>query len=258
VTPAPFLASLNRRLGSALLFCGWSEGAAQAFRDVIRLSPGLAAAHFGLGEALARRQRWSAACDAFREAVRLAPGDVEAHGNLLLALGRCRRSAAAVRVLLDLIRLRPNQPELHLLRGALLIELGRPGEAIAALRWAARLPAPPCTTRFFLGEALLGAEGWRSAAASLAAARSLRQPHPAIPAPTARRRPQPSPLSAFTRQLAARLAEVALRTRLSFVRAARRSLGRSHALLGRLLARTSPHRAIRSLRYGARLRAASS
>jgi Flp pilus assembly protein TadD len=268
----PVLASaLNQRLGSALLFCGWPLGAAQAFRDAARIAPVMAEAHFGLGEALARRCRWREAASAFREAARLAPHSVEARGNLVIALWHGRLPADAIRALHDLSRLRPDQAELHLLRGALLLEMRRPAEAIAALRWAARLPAPAETARFFLGEALLGDERWRAAAASLRAARAQVCGEPVRPparlggdlnrSPAAivtRRSPRAPGVNRIARVLALgrRVAGASRGARRGLERVTRRLFGGAQVLLGFVLASRSPHRAIRALRHGVRLRTA--
>jgi Flp pilus assembly protein TadD len=266
------VSALNRRLGAALLFCGWPVGAAQAFRDAARISPGMAEAHLGLGEALARRRRWREAGAAFREAARLLPHSVEARGNLVLALWHGRLPADALGALHDLSRLRPDQAELHLLRGALLLEMGRPAEAIAALRWAARLPAPADSARFFLGEALLGDERWCAAAASLRAARAqvrggpvraparlggeLNRSPAAIATRRTRRAPGRNPRVARILSLGRRVTAGWRGVRRRLERAARRIVGGAQVLVGFLLASRSPHRAIRALRQGVRLRTA--
>jgi hypothetical protein len=200
------------------------------------------------------------------------PHSVEARGNLVLALWRGRCPADALRALHDLSRLRPDQAELHLLRGALLLELRRPAEAIAALRWAARLPAPADSARFFLGEALLGGERWCAAAASLRAARAQVRGEPVqtparrggdlnrSPAAIVTRRPRRASgrnaRGARIRSLGRRVAAGWRDARRSLERAARRIVGSAQVLLGFVLASRSPHRAIRALRQGVRLRTA--
>lgn len=153
--------AVHYRLGRSLAFWGWQGGAAHAFRDALRLDPDFAPAHLGLGEALLRRGAWWEASRSFREAARLQPSNSEIQGNLVLTLGRAGLWDAAVLALERLSRLRPNEGQLHVLRGALLLaRLHRPADAIRAFRFAARLETSPAWSRFFLGEALLGAGVW--------------------------------------------------------------------------------------------------
>lgn len=153
-------ARLHLGLGRLLSLGGWDAGVLRACADALRVDPELGEAHFRMGEAFARRRLWLEASRAFGEAARLAPASVEVQGNLLLALWRAGRREPALRSLRRLIHLRPNQAELHLLRGALLMRLRHPEEAIRAFRWAAGLELSPHWQRFFLGEALLGAREW--------------------------------------------------------------------------------------------------
>ena len=153
-------------LGLAMEWCGWPQGAEQAFRDALRLSPGFPSAHYRLGEALARQGRWLEASHAFAEAARLQPTSVELQGNLVLALGRAGRWAAVAVALERLTTLRPREGELFVLLGAVLKRLRRHDEAIRAFRWAVRLQPALSTKRSFLGEELLGSRGWQQVLAS--------------------------------------------------------------------------------------------
>jgi tetratricopeptide (TPR) repeat protein len=162
----PAFARLHHLLGLAMEWCGWPQGAEQAFRDALRLSPGFRSAHYRLGEALARQGRWLEASRAFADAVRLQPGSAELQGNLVLALGRAGRWDAVAIGLKRLTVLRPREGEVFLLLGAVLKRLRRHDEAIRAFRWAVRLEPARSTKRFFLGEELLGSRGWQQVLAS--------------------------------------------------------------------------------------------
>jgi tetratricopeptide (TPR) repeat protein len=154
-------------------WCGWPGGAVSAYRDALRIDPGFADAHFRMGEALGRRGQWREASEAFAEAARLRPKSLEAQGNLVLALGRAGLWDALVEELRRLAQLRPHEAELFMLLGAVLPRLGRHDEAIRAFRWAVRLRAALPAKRFVLGEALLGAKGWREVQRSWEEARAL-------------------------------------------------------------------------------------
>lgn len=153
-------AILHVRLGQALTFWGWPGLAIRAYADALAVEPDCAEAHQGLGDALGRRGLWLEGSRALAEAARLRPASAEIQGNLVLALGRAGRWRAALPALERLIRMRPGESELHVLRGAVLMKLRRPHEAIGAFRWAVQLPAPPAFHRLVLGEALLGAARW--------------------------------------------------------------------------------------------------
>lgn len=170
--PRSRAAAAHYRLGRALAFWGWHGGAAHAFRDALGVDPDFAPAHVGLGEALVRRRSWWEASRSFREAARLQPSNSEIQGNLVLTLGKAGLWDAAVLALERLSRLRPNEGQLHVLRGALLLaRLRRPADAIRAFRFAARLETSPSWSRFFLGEALLGARRWSDTVQAFTSAR---------------------------------------------------------------------------------------
>jgi tetratricopeptide (TPR) repeat protein len=156
-------ARLHHLLGVALEWCGLDTGAAQAFRDAIKNAPGHAQTWFRLGETLARRGLWLEASEAFDEAARLQPESLECQGNLVLALARARQWDRVVDALRRLAYLRPYEGEVYVLLGGVLRKMKRNHEAIRVLRWAVRLRPSLSTKRFFLGEAILGAAGWREA-----------------------------------------------------------------------------------------------
>ena len=175
-------AQIHWQLGHALGSWGWEWGARRAFRDAIRANPRLIEAQLSLADSFARGRRWGEAALAYREAARLHPSSVDAQGNLGLALMRAGRPARAVGAIDGLIRARAGDPLPHLLRGALLLELGRRAEAIHSFRWAAQLPMNEEDGRFTLGPALVGPVAWRRVVAQHRQARDLKSgPGPAGP-----------------------------------------------------------------------------
>lgn len=162
--PSPHLriaARLHWLLGHALWSWGWEKGAWRAFGDAVRTDPRLIDAHLSLGDSFARDRQWGEAALAYRDATRSQPSNVDAQGNLILALVRAGRPARAVEAIDGLIRARAGDPLPHLLRGALLLKLGRRAEAIHSFRWAAQLRVVDDDGRFTLGSALVGPTAWR-------------------------------------------------------------------------------------------------
>ena len=178
---------------------GCRGAAAWAYRRALRHHASAAELHLRLGETLAVLERWDEAAHAFRHAARLRPRCEDAYGNLALALHRVGRDQAALEALRALGALHPQRAELHLLLGAWLRRRGHSAEALRAFHHAlAAEPVPP-TTRFFLGEALLGAEEWGALVAELKHARGVAstatraRPACGHVAPARPRRPSPAP-----------------------------------------------------------------
>lgn len=167
------VAQVHWQFGLAFGSWGWEWGARHAFRDAIRADPRLIAAHLSLADSFARSRRWGEAAHAYRQATRVQPSSVDAQGNLVLALVRASQPARAVDAVEGLIRARPGDPLPHLLRGTLLLKLGRRAEAIHCFRWAAQLPIDDNAGRFTLGPALVGPASWRRAVAQYRQARDL-------------------------------------------------------------------------------------
>jgi Flp pilus assembly protein TadD len=95
------------------------EDAVRAFREAIRLSPGLADAHTQLGVSLMGKgvgagaartddSAYEEAVAAFKEAIRLRPGDGRPHGHLGECLNALDRHPEAVAALEECRRLDPS------------------------------------------------------------------------------------------------------------------------------------------------------
>lgn len=235
---------------------GWRELAARLYRRALRHAPTDAEASLCLGETLATLERWDEAALAFRQAARLRPDCADTRGSLAWALARAGRDDAVTDALRQLVELQPGRAEPHALLGAWLRRRGRPAEALRAFRDALAAPSAPATTRFVLGEALLGIEPWRTLAAELEQARALAQR--AAGAPSLLPPPDASAPSRVAAALRARLAGVGrgCQAGLALLGLTLRRAGRDLLLaLGGRLARAQRARlALRCFRMAERLR----
>ena len=84
------------------------QKAVDAFREVVRLTPGESEAWSNLGVAYARLKQDDKAVAALQEAIRLRPHDAIAWSNLGVAYGRLKQDDKAVAALQEAIRLRPD------------------------------------------------------------------------------------------------------------------------------------------------------
>lgn len=89
---------------------------------------------FERGAAAMRSGQSAAAELAFRDAVRLAPGMAEAHLDLGLVLGREGKFEEAIRSVQKSIALNPGQSSAHMFLGIFLFQANRPEEARKALQ----------------------------------------------------------------------------------------------------------------------------
>jgi tetratricopeptide (TPR) repeat protein len=253
------LAGVHRAVGEMFAFLGLPSAAAQAFGEALAVEPD-PETYLRLGDALAVARRWHEGASAFAAAVRIRPCSLAAHGGLALCLARAGRPLECIAALEAFARQRPLEAEPHLLRGGLLLRLGRRAEALQAMRWAAQLPGPPASRRFLLAEELFGTRAWEALLDRHRSARLLVGTRPtasrdpgrsalnAAPAPMPEARPMRRPrrarrslrLGRWSRRVAA-LACVPE----AWLRAGARGL---LILAARALASSRPHVAIRSFR----------
>jgi tetratricopeptide (TPR) repeat protein len=96
---------------------------------------------------------------AARDKVLAQPNSAEAWGRLGLWLTHLEQSLAADQCFIQAEKLAPDEPKWPVYRGQMLLDAGRPGEALACLRRAAGLPAPSPAARsvvmFRIAETLL-------------------------------------------------------------------------------------------------------
>jgi tetratricopeptide (TPR) repeat protein len=116
---ALFAAAVSHHQGGRL------AGAERAYRQVIALSPDLAAAHANLGSVLRQSDQPAAAVACFRRCLRLRPDDANAHtalGHVLNDLGQFDEAAVCYEAAL---RLRPDSHDALVGRAALFVRQGR-------------------------------------------------------------------------------------------------------------------------------------
>jgi Flp pilus assembly protein TadD len=165
-------------LGRNLTRAGDLPGAEDALRTALRLRPDNAQAHYQLaeihwaraeearrrGDRDVARPQYTAAADAARAATKANPHDGAAQHLLGMALAQLGRPAEALAALREAVRLSPGQadPLLHL--GELLLETGEKAEARRRLEEAARLAGPDDRRPAEALERLQGKKGARAPA----------------------------------------------------------------------------------------------
>ncbi len=118
---------------------GRLDAAAKSYREVARLRPGFADAHYNLGIVRKQQGKPGAAVAAFRQALRHRLEYVEALNNLATTLRDQGEAAQAEPPLRHALALRPQAPELHNNLGLVLRDLGQGAAALAAFTTALAL-----------------------------------------------------------------------------------------------------------------------
>jgi len=162
----PGLAVARNNLGSVLDATKRYDEAVAAYREAICLDPGLAMAHHNLGVALRQFKRYPEAEAAFREAIRLDPGLAVAYTNLGDVLDDLKRYPEAETVLRKAIRLDPGLAMAHNNLGIVLMRMGRLRKAAVAFREAIRLEPGLALAHNNLGVALQQLKRYREAEAA--------------------------------------------------------------------------------------------
>jgi protein O-mannosyl-transferase len=132
-------AGIHTDLGVALARAGRHDEAVAHFEMAASLNPRSAAARNNLGGALVRQERLEEAVAQFEMAVRLDPSLVDAYYNLALALDRLDAHAEALAAYERVLALGLESADLHNDIGALLLEIGRPSDAVRHFRTALQL-----------------------------------------------------------------------------------------------------------------------
>jgi protein O-GlcNAc transferase len=139
-------------LGVVAQQVGRFDAAIQLYERSIRAGP--KAGYFvNLGVALISTGRTSDAIAAYREALRLEPGMAVAHNNLAVALCQCSKGEEAIVESREAVRLNPNYPEAFNSLGNGLEETGSHDEAIAAYKKAIELRPDYAAAHCNLGSA---------------------------------------------------------------------------------------------------------
>lgn len=138
---------------------GDDEKAAEACKELIRIQPGEAMAHYNLGGAYRNLGRWHEAAAAYKEAIRLQPNLAEAHHGMGLVYRNLGWRQEAVDAFKQAVRLKPDDPYSYLFLGESCFMLRRDQEAVDALKQAVRL-APDknmqALAHYLLGGAFVG------------------------------------------------------------------------------------------------------
>jgi serine/threonine-protein kinase len=136
----PDVPHLHNNYGTVLCDAAGDYRAAEgAFREAIRLDPGLAVARANLGNALLREGKFDQAVANGREATQLGPTDGRNHallGSALRAQGKPSEAADAFR---EAIRLKPDLAGAYVGLGGAMRDMGRLEEGVTAFRAAVRL-----------------------------------------------------------------------------------------------------------------------
>ena len=135
----PGLAAAHNNLGNAFAAQGKFPDAVANFQEAVRLQPDLAVAHNNLGNALCEDGRLAEAQASLRQALLIKPDYVEAHNNLGNALREQGRLAEALASYQAALRLKPDYAEAHQNLGHIRKEQGRIDEALSSIRTAVQL-----------------------------------------------------------------------------------------------------------------------
>lgn len=135
-------------LSTALLETGDLVKAEQSFRTALELDPKSAAAELGLAQALARQSRLPDADPHFRRAAELDPS----YRDRLLELAELYQKAGQTAAAIALYQQFPDNVAVRERLGQLLMEAGKPAEAIPQLEWAVK-QAPTSANRLALAQA---------------------------------------------------------------------------------------------------------
>jgi superkiller protein 3 len=145
----------------------WNQGhfqdAAHAYRQVLKIKPDLAPAHYGLGLALARLERYQEAVGPLQEAVRLAPSWASARKDLGAAYLKLKRWPEATRACKAFLKHQPQDPEVLYYLGVAEGKQGRHQEARAAFEEALRLKPEYVQALNNLGMANIKLNRWNEA-----------------------------------------------------------------------------------------------
>lgn len=94
----PSNVELQQKLGDAMVYLGDYDGAAEAYREIIKVRPDDPAAHLQLAGTLAFVQRYDEAVDPIEAAMRLDPANIPAFRAAAIIYHQARRNQDMVRV----------------------------------------------------------------------------------------------------------------------------------------------------------------
>ena len=149
---------LSATYGKAVeaLRAGRGEEAEALFKEVLAVSPGLAAVHYNLGYLYAQRGDTAAAEPAYRKAIELQPDALDAYVALSTLLASHQREAEALELLQGASSRFAASAPFHFALGATAFNLARAEEAEAAFLKAVELDPANAEPYFYLGSLSLG------------------------------------------------------------------------------------------------------
>ena len=139
-------AEAYRDIGNTLLARGQTAEAIASYQDALRLRPDFPDALRGLGMAHMKLRRYKDAERAFRRLTVAKPRDPSAHYDLGCALSARGHHEDALMTYREALRLQPGHAQARIAVVTTLTELGRAGEAIAALQESPRAGEPASAT----------------------------------------------------------------------------------------------------------------
>jgi eukaryotic-like serine/threonine-protein kinase len=149
-------------LAEALAAAGQTGAAETRFREAVQIDPKSAAAEAGWGRALTGANRLTEAAEHLRKAAALDPTYNDGLLDLASRYEQAKQPAEAIAI----YRLFPDNAGAQERMGALLLESGKPDEAVTALE-AAVAKAPTAANRYALATAYLRTKQTDKAAAAL-------------------------------------------------------------------------------------------
>jgi len=166
VAEQPYEVQVQNR-ASDLLRKGDLDGAIYAYRELTRLKPEDAQAHYSLGSSLRGKMDWDGAILSLREAIRLKPDYPEAHLELGYALSGKGDSDGAIASVREAIRLAPDYAVAHRGLGSLLQSRGDLDGAVSEFKEGVRLAPDDAYAHCELGTALVFKRDWVAAIPAL-------------------------------------------------------------------------------------------
>ena len=157
----PGVGAHRYNLGLALLNTGEFQAAEAAFRETLRLSPQHPRAQVQLGNALLGQARkghtgkMREAAEAYTRALARAGNDPELRFNLAFTLARTGDESGSLEQYREVVRLAPDFPQGHFFLGITLFQLGRWDEATSPLQEAMARGQEDFFAHYYLGSALL-------------------------------------------------------------------------------------------------------
>ncbi len=150
----PDLASAHYNLGLGYANTKRRQEALEAFQMAVKLMPGYALFHVGLAGTYMGLGRWDESEAAYKEAIRLDPNDGDIYNHYGFLLDNTRRFDELLIVNRKAIELAPQNPANFHNLGLTFIKLGRPADAIEPLETALKMSPNYKSARYHLSNAL--------------------------------------------------------------------------------------------------------